>query len=107
MAATAAIIGAVAAVASAGTGIAASSGAFKGSAPKPAGGGVNVGQQLDPASMQQQLLSGEKANQASRLGGGISPQFIQDSLNQQTGGNVDILSQIRDSLGQGGGGLGI
>jgi hypothetical protein len=47
------------------------------------------------------LLPGAKADAAARAGGGISPEFLNNVLGQQVGdSNIDLLAQIRQSLGQ-------
>ena len=48
-------------------------------------------------------LPGAKADAAARTGGGISPEFLANLLGQETGqpgAGLDILSEIRASLGQ-------
>lgn len=106
MGATAAIIGAVAAVASAAN----SMGVFGGQ-----GGGAGAPKMPTPTpldttqdskQMNRALLPGVKANAATNLGGGISPQFLSGLLDNQTGqpgGGMDILGEISKSLGAGGG----
>jgi hypothetical protein len=51
-------------------------------------------------------IPGAKANAVARAGGGISPEFLSGLVSEQTGtpGSwLDVLSDIRTSLGQGGG----
>ena len=48
------------------------------------------------------LMPGAKSDAAARTGGGISPEFLQNVLGQQTGaapGELDVLGDIRKSLG--------
>lgn len=62
--------------------------------PKPAPG-------PDPTGAAKGLLPGATADAAARLGGGISPQFLQNILGQQTGAppaNLNVLSDIRRTL---------
>lgn len=104
MAAVVPIISALAAVASAGTGIASAAGAFSGpSAPKTT---PMVPKGPDVQQITKSLIPGAKADTASRVGGGMSPDFLAGILGQQSGvpgSGLDVLGDIRRSLGQGGG----
>jgi len=96
MATTAAIIGAAAAVASAGTGIAASAGAFGGgTAPK-------VPQTQNLNDLLKRVLPADKANSASQVGGGMSPEFLAGVVGDNAGfpgSGLDIIADIQKSLG--------
>lgn len=98
MAGTAAIIAAIGTVVGTGVSAASAAGAFKGSTPKAptsAAGGV------DQAQMARQMMPGTKADMAARGGAGLSPDFYQSLLDQNTGGTggLDILQEIRRDLG--------
>lgn len=103
MATTAAVIGAVAAVASAGTGIAGAAGAFGG--PEAPSTAMPKMPGDDAAKAAKTLLPGTKANAAASGLGGAAPDFLASMVDQNTGmpgGGMDILAEIRRSLGQGG-----
>lgn len=70
------------------------------------GGGVKMPSipSIDTTQISKALLPGAKADAASRLGGGISPDFLANLIGQQSGSpgaGLDILGQIRGSLGEG------
>lgn len=54
-----------------------------------------------PGATAQKMLPGAKANAAARAGGGISPNFLAGVVNAEGGttGGLDIIDQIRQSLG--------
>lgn len=58
----------------------------------------------DMAQLSRKLLPGATANSAAQTGGGMSPEFMANTLGQQTGdpsGGLTILEDIRKSLGGG------
>lgn len=62
----------------------------------------------DTQNLNRALLPGLKANAASNVGGGIAPDYMAGLLDTQTGvpgGGLNVLDDIRKSLGQAGGGL--
>lgn len=62
-----------------------------------------VPRSLTPSEKAGGLLPGAKADAAARSGGGISPEFLQNIVGNQLGenpANLDILSEIRKSLGE-------
>jgi len=64
----------------------------------------------DTSQLAKGMLPGAKADTAARTGGGISPDFLANVIGQQTGepsAGLDILGEIRKSLGGAGGGGGI
>lgn len=58
----------------------------------------------DYAQIARANLPTQKANAAATLGGGISPEFLAGLVGQESGsaqGGLDILNEIRRSLGPG------
>lgn len=66
--------------------------------PKP------TGMMPDYAQVARMNLPTQKANAAASLGGGLSPEFLAGLVGQESGsaqGGLDILNEIRRSLGPG------
>jgi hypothetical protein len=101
MGATAAIISAVVAVASAGYGIYSSeeqASQQASQAKKMAPGAPPI----DLTKLQKGMIPGAKADAAARAGGGLSPEFLAGIIGSESGGGVglDVLGEIRSGLGQ-------
>jgi hypothetical protein len=72
-----------------------------GLANRPSQPGMPTPGQIDPSTIARTLLPASKANAAARVGGGLSPEFTANMIDEssgQPGGGMDILSEIRRSL---------
>ena len=69
---------------------------------RPGGGTMPRPQPMDPTTLPKALLPRVQANSAANVGGGQSPDFMANLLDQSTGqpgGGLAILDQIRQGLG--------
>ena len=69
---------------------------------RPGGGTMPRPQPSDPTTLPKALLPRVQANSAANVGGGQSPDFMANLLDQSTGqpgGGLAILDQIRQGLG--------